>query len=428
MKKTHCEKNGFALFSVLCIVAALSVMLGMLIQIGGQRVFTARKMVDEVKALAYAEAGIDYAYAILSADFDQKNNPNAFLLNGGGTQTASLSADNDGFFSLMMGQLEGGESEADSSATQSSYGDGTFALTITPISNKYVIVNSVGKCGSASCSAEILVDDENAGSGGSTPGTDYSSMEGFNKAVLSGGTFDFGGSGSITGSNGVAQLHSNSAINIKGSADANLDISSSVKISTGNVTVDGSLTAPKVDPHKKAVITDGYTEASVPPVEIPDIDLTPYFNWAKKHGQLYATGDTLPSDPSGGVIWVNGDVHLSSKATINGSIIATGNIHISGGKDVDISSTTTAIALASRDGDITITTSGTLKGLVYAKTGNYSQTANGTLIGQLIVNGTIKKGGNSDIIIYSRSVPTPPGGPGSSNPTTAWPVVAAWQE
>ncbi|RKX33819.1 MAG: hypothetical protein DRP64_20615, partial [Verrucomicrobia bacterium] len=146
MKNKLRHKKGFALVSVLFIIAAISLMLGMLIQIGGQRSFTSRKLVDQVKALAYAEAGIVYAYAILSTDFDQRDN-------------ASLSA-------------------------ETSYQEGSFDLTLTPVSNKYVIVNSVGKCGDALRAVEILIDDENAG-GPQFP--DYSNMEGFNYAVLSGG-------------------------------------------------------------------------------------------------------------------------------------------------------------------------------------------------------------------------------------------------
>jgi len=248
-------------------------------------------------------------------------------------------------------------------------------------------------------------------------------MEGFNYAVLSGGTFNFRGCGTVSGS----KMHSNSAIDIRGNAGSNLDISSSVEISTGKVTINGSLTAPVVDPHKKANITGGYTETSVPPVTIPDIDLTPYLAWAQQHGEVHNGFSTSSSyTPDGGVLWVNGDVSISSHAVINGSIIATGNIHVSG--HVQIIPTTTVFGMASRNGDITNTSSSRINGLVYAKTGNYSQTANGELYGQLIVNGTIRKGGNSDIINFVRSVPTPPGGPGSSNPTTAWPVIAAWQK
>jgi len=183
-----------------------------------------------------------------------------------------------------------------------------------------------------------------------------------------------------------------------------------------------------VDPHKKANITDGTSQQSVPPVGIPDIDLTPYLAWAQQHGEVHNGGFSTSSSytPAGGVLWVNGDVTISSHAVINGSIIATGDIHVSGAVNID--PTTTSFAMASRDGDITNTSSGRLNGLIYAKTGNYSQTANGELWGQLIINGTIKKGGNSDIINFVRSVPTPPGGPGSTTPTTAWPVVSAWQK
>lgn len=420
MKTTIHRNKGFALITVLFILAALSLMLGMLVQIGGQRAYTAKRLVNEIKAQAYAEAGIDYAYSILSVDFDQRNNPDSFVLGGGGEPVAINIPDQDGFFGVVLGQLEGGGAVG---GTESSYEDGTFALTLTPISNKYVIINSVGKCGGATGEAEVLVDDENAGSGGTTPFPDYSSMEGFDYAVLSGGTFNFRGCGTVSG----IKMHSNSSLDIRGSAGSNLDISSSVAISTGNVTINGSLTAPDVSTHKKATITGGTTETSVPPVTIPDIDLTPYYNWAQKNGEVHSGFSTSSSyTPVGGVLWVNGDVQISSHAVINGSIIATGNIHISG--DADISPTTTAFAMASRDGDITHTSSGTINGLVYVKTGDYSQTANGELVGQLIVNGTIKKGGNSDIINYVRSVPTDPDPSAGTTPTTAWPVVAAWQK
>jgi hypothetical protein len=390
------NKKGFALFTVLFIIAAISVMLGTLVFIGSQRAFTAKRLVNKVKALAYAEAGIDYAYSILSMDFEDRTNSSLFALSSTNASGKSI------------------------------YGDGSFDITLTPVSNKYVIVTSVGECGNAMVTAEILVDDENAGSGGNTP-ADYSNMEGFNYAILSGGTFDFGGSGTV-GTIG-AKLHSNSPLNNKGSAKTEVDISSHTTISIGNnKTITGDVTTPDPDwTTSKITITGTATTKAVPAVTIPDIDLTPYFLWAKKNKQVYSSGDTLPQNPAGGVIWVDGDLTLSSGGSINGSIIATGDIHISGGSSMDVSSTTTAFALASRDGDVTITTSGTLKGLVYVKNGDYSQTANGRLEGQLIVNGNIKKGGNSDIVFFKRSVPSDPD-PASTDPVSAWPVVAAWQK
>jgi cytoskeletal protein CcmA (bactofilin family) len=424
MKKDRLSTGGFALLSVLFIITALSLMFGMLIRISGQRAYTAKRLINEVKALAYAEAGVDFAYSILAIDFDKKDDPSAFQLPSAGipAPVASTTTSGDtGIYSLMLGQLGG--TATNTTAIQSTYGEGSFALSITPVSNKYVIINSVGRCGNAVRIAEILVDDENANGGSITDPTDYSSMEGFNYAVLSGGNFAFGGSGDVSG----LKMHSNSSIDIRGNASTELDISSSSRIKTGNVTIEGSLTAPDMRIHQHATITDGTTQAAVPPVGIPDIDLTPYHNWARMNGEVH-NGFAISTSytPAGGVLWVNGDVYIDSHAVINGSIIATGNIYISG--QVDINPTTTTFAMASRDGDIINSSSGTLNGLIYAKAGDYAQTANGTLNGQLIVNGTVKKGGESDIINYVRSVPTPPGGPGSYTPTTAWPVVSAWQK
>ena len=393
MKRISHHKNGFALVSVLVIVAGLSVMLGMLIKMGGQRAFTAKRLTNKVKAMAYAEAGIDYAYSILSVDFDQKNNPSAFVLNAG----------------------------TNSGTTVSTYAEGSFELTITPVSNKYVIVTSVGTCGNATETAEILVDDENAGGA-----IDYSTWEAFNFAGASGGEFAFGGTGEVTaGANGEGDYISNGPIDIRGDAKAKVSISSPSTISIGNnIKIVGDVTTPDPDwKSTKVTITGTAATKPVKPVKIPDIDLTPYFNWAKKHGEIKTGFSTSSSyTPAGGVLWVNGDVEISSGAIINGSIIATGNIKITG--SAGVTPTTTAFAMASRDGNIKNTSTGDAYGLVYAKTGSYEQTANGRLFGQVIVNGNIKKAGVSDII-YSRSVPTPPGNPSQID---AWPVVAAWQK
>jgi len=397
-------KSGYSLLTTLFIMTALSMTLGMLISIGRQRVFTAKKLTDQVKALAYAEAGIDYAYAILSADFDQRNNPSAFSLDSGSTALSSVS----GIYST---------------AVPSNYGDGSFAISLTPISNRYVVVNSEGRCGSAVRDAEVVVEDIYAGSGGNDT-TDYASMEGFNYAVLSGGQFDFKGSGYVAGSQ---KMHSNSAIEINGSAQSEIDVTSTTSIKVGNNTVEGSVTAPSLDLHNKANITGGSATASVPPVAIPDIDLTPYFNWAKDHGEVYV-GDFSTSSsysPNGGIMYVIGDVQISSHAVISGSIIATGNIHITGA--AEIVPNTSVFAMATESGDLENTSSGTIEGLVYSKKGNYKQTANGVLKGQIIVGGDVQKGGNSDIILFAKSIPAPPGGAGVT-PIKSLPLISAWQK
>jgi hypothetical protein len=115
-------------------------------------------------------------------------------------------------------------------------------------------------------------------------------------------------------------------------------------------------------------------------------------------------------------------VQLSGQSTINGTIIATGNIHVSG--NVNVNASIYGIALASRDQSIIYTSSGTTKGLIYVRLGGYTQTANGNVQGQIISKGAIDKGGNSDILVFTRYIPTLP--PGAESPSTL--EVTAWQK
>ena len=209
----------------------------------------------------------------------------------------------------------------------------------------------------------------------------------FDYAIICDGTFDFKGCGSISAQPGSnAYMHSNSDLDIGGNASANLDITSSTRISLGNRTVDGTLTAPELDLHQNATVTGGTTEGAVDEIPIPDIDLTPWYEEAYANGEVH-DGFSISSSytPNGGILWVNGDVHLSGGpgTTFNGQIIATGNVTISG--QVNINAPNDGFAIACRDGDVTITTSGTIRGLVYCKTGDYKQTANGHLEVQIIV-------------------------------------------
>ncbi len=427
--KTNQTKCGFAMLTVLFIITALAISLGMLIKMGTQRAYDARMLTNRAKALAYAEAGVDYAYAILSADFDQRNNPSAFSLNGstgdGSTGDGSTGGESTGGWSSSSSKTASLSSARISSApVKSDYSEGAFELLVTPISNRYALVNCVGDCGGVTAEAEVLVEDVYAGSGGSEA-IDYSSMEGFNYAILSGGVFDFKGCGTISGSP-TTLMHSNSSIDINGAAKTEVSVSSSVEISVGNKTVKGTITAPSLDLHKKATITGGSTVATVPPVSIPDIDFTPYYNWAKDHGEVHHGFSSSSSyTPSGGILYVIGDVSISSWAVINGSIIATGSIKVSG--HVQIKPTIDAIAMATGSGDIDNTSSSRITGLVYTKTGNYKQTANGELYGQLIVGGEVQKGGNSDIVLFQESIPTPPG-VSSVTPTKSLPLISAWQK
>lgn len=374
------KRSGSALTTVIVIVASVTALAAVIAAISLQRAYTAKLRADEIRALAIAEAGANDAYSVLATNWAARTNPAAF--------------------------------------PPTVYGDGMYAVRVQPVSNNYAIITSTGTCGRAV--QWVMLDAVNY-----TEGTQGTDEDAFNYAILCGSTFTFRGCGNISGGDGRPRLHSNATLDIRGSAGVDLDIQSSTKISIGNnITINGSVKAPVLDYRpNKVTITGGATVGPVPLVTIPDIDLTPYYNWALAHGEVKdgfsLSGGTY--NANGGIIWVNGNVQISGHAVVNGSIIATKDIKISG--QADINQTGFGFALASRDASIDYTSSGTTRGLIYAKTGNFKQTANGRIEGQLIIKGTIDKGGSSDVVVFSKTVLTPPYG-GDQGDIVG---ISAWQ-
>ncbi len=394
------NKYGFSLLTVLFFMAAISTFLAMLIHSSSQRAYTASRLTDQIKATAMAEAGCEYGYAILSTDWESRYDPSAFSSQSSSTPSSSSSAH----------QI---------STTQQS---ASYEVSVEPVGSLAAIVASTGTCGSASAVSIISVQNlvENA------PPDPVLDAEAFSYAILCGGEFDFSGCGTISAPEG-ALFHANGEMFLRGNTDALINLSSSSLIQiNNNVTIGGDVTADDFGRTKwnKVTVSGTKTQAIVDPIEIPDIDLTAYYNWALEHNEVY-NGFTTTTDinPDGGILWVEGDVHISAHAVVNGSIIATGDINMSGA--IDINPTTCAFGLVSRDGDIQITSSGTINGLIYAKTGGLDHTANGEIVGQIIVNGDIKKAGNSDIMAgYAQSLPSPPG----VSPIMPYISITAWQK
>lgn len=389
MRSRISNKDGSALMVVLLIVIITSIILASFLSSSMGRSFMAQKLSDRVRAIAIAEAGVNEAYSILAADFSKRTNDLAFPL--------------------------------------TAYGDGTYDVTVTPISNNMAVISSAGTCGSVT---EVVILDIKIDSDSNSFNNDWNATA-FDYAMICGGTFDFRGCGTIDSANSGDQvlIHSNGDMDIGGDAKSNVGISSSTKISIGNNNdIDGDVTAPELDySSSKVDITGTPSEESVPFVEIPNIDLTPFYNWANSHGEVVNGFNFSGTSytPVGGVLWVNGDVQISSHAVINGTIIATGDISISG--QVNLNGSDNMVTLASRDGNITITSTGTLKGTIYAKSGDFSYTANGNIEGQVVVAGDIKKAGNSDALLFTQTDLTDPGDDGS-NDVEANVVPSAWQQ
>jgi hypothetical protein len=403
MKTKNRQNNqGYALLVVLFAVTAIASFLAMLTFSASQQAFTVRRLSDNLKAKAIAESGCEYAYSVLSTDWEARNA-------AGSLSPASDSSEAAITFNNQLASIG-----ADA---------GNYFITINPIGSSAALVTTVGSFGAAKADAIIGVQDF----GGSSDDGTVLDAEAFSYAILCGGSLDFSGCGTIMSPAGRALFHANGGISLRGTADALIDLSSSTQIKiSNNVTVGGSIKAPILD-YKAAKVTIGgsATQTAVPSIGIPDIDLTPYHNWAARNGEIKNGSFAITTDytPAGGILWVDGDFHASSHATVNGSVIATGSIFMSG--NTSVNPTLCAFGLVARDGDINITSSGTLTGLIYAKTGHLSHTANGQIAGQIIVNGDIKKAGNSAIMTaYTPSIPSPP----DRSASTIFIGISAWQK
>ncbi|MBT8042407.1 MAG: hypothetical protein HKP10_09320 [Kiritimatiellales bacterium] len=408
MKNTHIpqRKSGYALVVVMFFIAAISSFLAMLSFSSSQRSYTSQRLTQEIKAKAMAEAGCEFGYAVLTSNWEARYDPTAFENDPGSNQVTSV-------------QQPAFSGEAYEVSYANAQNDANYKIDVEAVGDKAAMITTTGSCGSVTAVSIVTMQDI----GGSNDDGSVVSGEAFEYAILCGGTFTFRGCGSMTSPSGNAKFHSNGALDNRGSTHAMIDLSSSARITSGKVTFGGDITAPSFGLHKKAKVLGTKTQTAVSTVEIPDIDLTPYYNWALQKGEVYNGYSSSSSySPNGGILWVNGDVNLSG-GTFSGTIIATGNIHISG--QVELAPTDCAFAVASRDGDIQVAGQAELNGLIYAKSGSFRHNGGGEIAGQIIVNGDIHKGGNSDIMTsFASNVPSPPGG----STTTDHIAITAWQK
>jgi hypothetical protein len=383
------KKTGAALFTVLFVILIVTAVVGVAVSSSINKAFRARKLADRTRAIAIAEAGAEFAYSVLRTNFSARSNPAAF--------------------------------------PAADYGGGRYHLAVRPSGSNMARILSTGLCGAAD--ADVVLDIRNYGGGGSSAPANPIDGDAFDYAIVCGGSFRFAGCGSISSTNGRTRIHSNGELTIAGDAQADVDLSSSAKIKVKSPKdIDGSLTAPVLDVHHKANIADGESEEPVAQVEIPEIDLTPWANYAQDNGTYFDQGSWTPPShpytPPGGVVYVTGDASITHD--FNGTIIANGKVKLSGQADINAEGT---FAVVSRDGKVDNTSSGTIKGTIYCMTGDYKQTANGRHEGQLIVAGDISKGGNSDVVVFKQALLTPPGDDDGSDAAGSDVIgISAWQK
>ncbi|MDA1044391.1 MAG: hypothetical protein O3C57_04120 [Verrucomicrobia bacterium] len=377
--RTARKNEGSALLVVLSLIALLSLTLAVVQRSGLQQSFTARQLADRIRATAIAEAGANEAYTILQSDWDARLNDDAFPLK--------------------------------------TYGNGTYDVTCTPVMDTNAKIHSLGVYGSAT--AEAALDVIQLGSS-LTLGQEWNAATNF--SVLAGGTISWTGNSQFVGGGG---LHANSDFIRSGNGQLDGNVSSSTSFTTrGNAGgIQGDVTAPNIMGNLSN-ISGASTATEVALVAIPNLDMSPFFNEANAYGEVREGNVTLSSNyaPAGGILWVNGNLTLAGNATFTGSFFATGNITISGAGQIQ--SVFGYPAISSRDGDISIAGQKDITGLVYAASGNLSQTGSNTLNGQIIVKGNVSKAGNSMIAVHSGALPNVPNASGEES----FIGVTAWQK
>lgn len=187
----------------------------------------------------------------------------------------------------------------------------------------------------------------------------------FDKAILSENDVVLGGNCSVTDNNGT--VHSNHNASADGSSF--LD---------GNLTAVGSASGtPGAARGKNSSGVTGLIKSNAPYDAFPKLNYDYYYQIAKANGMVL-TGDQkftkTTLNPPGGVVWVEGNVFVGNRTTINGCLVATGNIKTSSTGCVffpqQLSDGSNAPALVSLEGDITMTAQAQLVGLVYAGSGS----------------------------------------------------------
>lgn len=369
----HGSKTGSAIVAVMGVVVLISVVGGSMIANGRQQVYASYRLRDYAKAQVIAESGVNDAYNLIKTNFAACRDAGNFPLK--------------------------------------SFGDGTYDVQVNMITSDSCALISTGVCGKAS--AVVRVDCRNIPLITTNGPSSTNGVSPYSYAMLAGQSLDWDGNTDVKMSNGWLHCNGNYSANGANRVYGNVEASGTIRL-VGGATIVGT------------------SKPNAPLVPIPNIDLTPYYNEARKYSQVY-TGDRYLSGtvtPPGGIMWVDGDLYLDN-GTYNGCFIATGDVILktTGSSGTIINNRVNQYpTLVSRDGYIQVkqTKNWQFNGLIYIPTGSFDKQGNGDVIGMgsIIAAGNISKDGGWSGLFYMDSTPVPPGGGVVTQDRV---VITAWQ-
>ena len=379
--KIQNKKQGYALVTVISIMSVMAITFSMLMNAGTQSAHTGRLLKDRTKATAYAEAGIEYAYAILRDNFDARDNLTSFLI--------------DTNISTIV-----------SNSVEVTYGEGSYTLRFTELNDgQFVIINSVGKCRKSTTEVEAAIEDSN-----------FSTGSGFDNAIFCGGGDGTKPSklagGLVIDSSGAPQtIHVNGDIDLKGGGTFDANISATGAVGGNNPPATGD-------------VLENQRHVSMPSLEDQyEMSFADFEAQAdeKISGDYIMNGShTVSGD---GIMYVDGNVTI--KGDFVGTIIATGSITIQAGGSIigtnnGDNDSAINIAVATQTGPIEYGTTDHSEGLFFAAGGDFKMTAaQADLEGQIVVNGIFEATGGSGITFV---------GAPEEEDLGANPVIAGWQK
>ena len=252
----------------------------------------------------------------------------------------------------------------------------------------------------------------------------------FTCAILSGDDMTFTGSG--TTHCGEGNVHTNGYFKMTGSCKIEGNLSSCYRIwTTGSTKIFGDAYSPAWKGKSPGNVTGTAYTVTVPPIPIPVIDMTPFYQWAVDHGEYYTSTVQISGsqdiEPNGGLMWVNGYYMQSGSGDFIGGLIAKYEVQISGSGDhVKHPDHPYFPAIVSLEQGLQMSGSGKVHGLIYAPNGAIQKSGSGDVEGSMICGGKFKKSGSWNIMDYENSTPVPPGeGGGESNININ---IVYWQE
>jgi len=398
---TAFSRSGSALLSVVITILITSAVVATLSASARQQAFTFQRQTDRLQALVIAEAGLHEAFRSLAEDITRAGDGVILLPSqsfAGGSYQVRITRPDDADDGVWMLRSTGvyGNHERETAAT---------------VAWRPPAVEAGEEGGSAlpgpMGAAAIFAGGQLTLSGGTNVNVGEYGAHANGGVTLSGGPNFYGmylstnGSMTLNGNpqifldGGNGHLHSDGPISLRGTIQSSIISSSSQINGDWGVNTSALHVAPNVsypDWYSPAPNVNEETVTPVVAMQLPPMDVEAFRSFAQANGWYYdrnqqitrgwltrdirdRTGENVHNNrtdvrPAGGILFVDGNVGLSSDMEMYGMIIATGNITVNGGSTVH--NITEYPALVSINGNISIGGGAqmTSPGWVYAMNGN----------------------------------------------------------